>query len=191
MQSWNPAALLQPGRRQPNSSSFGTPTSNPASPVPSALRDRADSESSASNTVFQFATTGDSASASDIPSGPSTPGSITPISGAGSWIERVNNVQARSAIPQAKRRKVDEFGEDGKTTTMPTRHGGGGLGDYVRDQQQSSNGAIATQAMMVDLTAGKLLKIPHASAFLTVYRKVPMTKFRRLVIPRTKKSATA
>ncbi|OAA81499.1 SNF2-related protein [Akanthomyces lecanii RCEF 1005] len=152
MHSWNPAALLQPGRRQPNHSRLGTPSSNPASPMPSALRDRADSESSASNTVFQFATAGDSAS--DIPSGPSTPGSTTPVSGVGSWLERVNNVQARSAIPQAKRRKVDEFGDDGKSTTMPTRHGGGGLGDYVRDQQQQSNGAIATQAMMVDLTAG-------------------------------------
>lgn len=126
--------------------------------MPSALRDRADSESSASNTVFQFATAGDGAS--DIPSGPSTPGSITPVSGVGSWVERVNNVQARSTIPQAKRRKVDEFDDDGKSTTMPTRHGGGGLGDYVRDQQQQSNGAIATQAMMVDLTAGKLLSQP-------------------------------
>ncbi|PMB70570.1 putative SWI/SNF-related matrix-associated actin-dependent regulator of chromatin subfamily A member 3-like 1 [Beauveria bassiana] len=153
MQSWNPAALLQPGRRQPNNSRLGTPSSNPASPVPSALRDRMESESSSSNTVFHFATTADSAS--DIPSGPSTPGSMTPISGAGSWIERVNNVQARSAVPQAKRRKFDEVDDDGKTATVPTRHGGsGGLGDYVRDQQKQSNGAIATQAMMVDLTAG-------------------------------------
>ncbi|KAJ3479596.1 hypothetical protein NLG97_g8282 [Lecanicillium saksenae] len=152
MQSWNPAALLQPGRRQPNSR-LGTPSSNPASPLPSALRDRADSDASAHNTIFQFSTTtGDSAS--DIPSGPSTPGSITPVSGVGSWIEHVNNVQARSAIPQAKRRKVDEFGNDRQTTNMPTRNGGGGLGDYVRDQQQQSNGALATQAMMVDLTAG-------------------------------------
>ncbi|TQV98759.1 hypothetical protein V2A60_007539 [Cordyceps javanica] len=149
MQSWNPAALLQPGRRQPDNSRLGTPSSNPASPVPAALRDRADSESSA---VFHFSTPADSAS--DIPSGPSTPGSITPLSGAGSWIERVNNVQARSVIPQAKRRKVDELGHDEKITNMPTRNGGGGLGDYVRDQQQQSNGAAATQAMMVDLTAG-------------------------------------
>lgn len=154
MQSWNPAALLQPGRRQPINSRLGTPSSssNPASPVPAALRDRADSESSASNTVFHFATPADSAS--DIPSGPSTPGSITPISGAGSWIERANNVQARSAIPQAKRRKVEDFGNDGNQANMPTRNGGGGLGDYVRDQQQQSNGALATKAMMVDLTSG-------------------------------------
>ena len=153
-QSWNPAALLQPGRRQPNNSRLGTPSSNPASPHPFMQRERADSESSNGNAIFQFATTTDSAS--DIPSGPSTPGSVTPVSsGLGSWIERVNNVQARSAIPHPKRRKVDELGQDGNTTSIPTRNGGGGLGDYVRDQQQQADGTVGTQAMMVDLTAGK------------------------------------
>lgn len=156
MQSWNPAALLQPGRRQTSTSRLGTPSSNPASPLPSVLRDRADSDSSTSGQIFQFANAADSAS--DIPSGASTPGSMTPVSGVGSWIERVNNVQARPALPNPKRRKVDEYGDDGKTTTtMPTRNGGGGLGDYVRDQERQANGAIATQAMMVDLTSGKLL----------------------------------
>lgn len=191
MQSWTPAALLQPGRRQPHGSRLGTPSSTPSSPLPFALRDRADSDSSTSNTIFQFTSTNDSAS--DIPSGPSTPGSVTPVSGAGAWIERVNNVQARSTMPQPKRRKVDEFGNDEKITNMPTRNGGGGLGDYVQDQQRQSEGVIATPAMMVDLTSGMsndcyFVPLP---VLLKLHLQVPMTRFKKSEIRRMKKYATA
>lgn len=172
MQPWNPAALLQPGRRAQSNTGRGTESPIQISSRPSTPVGRTDLE--ANNAVtFQFATSNDSASDAP-PSGASTPASSnTPMgngfagNGVGNWIERMNNVQQRSAVPQAKRRRVDDVNGDQNGASVPVRHGGsGGLGEYVRDKQKEANGALATQAMMVDLTAGVYYPLEAAVALL-------------------------
>lgn len=150
MPAWNPAALLQPGRKSQSSTDVRSATSSHLSSPMSRER----SNSDASNfMVFQFSNGYDSSDA--YHSGPSTPGSTTPITGngVGNWVERINNVQTRSVAPQPKRRRVEDDLEQGKAQNIPVRSGSGVLAGYVRDQQKDANGAIATQAAMVDLTS--------------------------------------
>lgn len=73
----------------------------------------------------------------------------------GGWIERMNNVQHRSTIPQAKRRKVeDRDGSQDGSNGAPRGGNGGILGEYVKDRRMEANGSSASQAMTVDLTDG-------------------------------------
>lgn len=152
MPAWNPAALLQPGRKSQSTTDVRSATSSHmSSPI---SRERSNSEAS-NSMVFQFASAYDSASDA-LHSGASTPGNLTPVTshGIGSWVERVNNVQSRSLAPQAKRRKVEDGSELNQGNNMPVRSGSGLLGGYVKDQRKDADGAAATQAAMVDLTNG-------------------------------------
>lgn len=150
--AWNPAALLQPTS---NRNSNGARPS-PGMQTPPISHDRPDSDSNGS-VVFQFATTNDSASDA-VPSGASTPasGHMQPVNGVGSFLERMNNVQNRASIPQAKRRKVDEDmqGLSASADQQSTRAGGSMLGGYIKEQQSRGTSTPASDTMMVDLTNG-------------------------------------
>ncbi|KAH7149984.1 SNF2 family DNA-dependent ATPase [Dactylonectria estremocensis] len=153
--SWNPAALLQPSRRTPNTPDPTNPASQQFSSSHNSPRLH-HNPSANDSVVFQFS------NPNDIPSaGPSSRAS-TPSSayggGAnsmGGWIERMNNVQHRSTIPQAKRRKVeDRDGSQDGSNGAPRGGNGGILGEYVKDRRMEANGSSASQAMTVDLTDG-------------------------------------
>lgn len=107
--------------------------------------------------VFHFSNADDS-SADDPPSEPGTPGPGAPRpNGVGGWIERMNNVQSRSTVPQAKRRKTED-GQDfaAMANDIPVRGGSGVLGDYVKDKRKEADGSGLQQTFTVDLTGGKL-----------------------------------
>ncbi|KAH8681388.1 SNF2 family DNA-dependent ATPase [Xylariales sp. PMI_506] len=72
----------------------------------------------------------------------------TPVSGFGSMIERMSNLQDRASVPQPKRRRLE--GEEGNS---PNRFGGGSngaLGQHVRDTRNEAAGVNATPLSRVD-----------------------------------------
>ena len=127
--------------------------------------------------VFQFSSPGapDSTAPSSNASTPgsgsndgtSIAGSVGPGMGMGSWVERLNHVHERSAVPLPKRRKTQdgefEFTKDG--TMHPIRAGSGVLGEYIKEKRKEANGT--SRAMAVDLTGMYLVMIP-LSYFQTV-----------------------
>lgn len=188
--SWNPAALLQPTRQPLNTSTpngFLNQTSHPQnSPRQPIRRDTGDS------VIFQFASTGID---SDVE--PSTDSSTSGghdaqnASHVGQWIERINNVQNRSLVPQSKRRKLDEE-QNAQGGQAVQARGSGILGDYVQEKRNEANGSTLPQAPTVDLTDGKG-EHPH---FLCVVcrsssSQETMTNQSLCMTHGTKKSATA
>lgn len=150
--SWNPAVLLQPNRRNTTPDSQ-TPTLRHFS---SSQISRPHSHSNPSDpVVFQFSSPNESASAGPS-SRASTPSSVhaNGANGVGAWIERMNNVQHRSNVPQPKRRKTEdwELSQDGGPALV--RGGSGMLGEYVQEKRREADGSTASQAMTVDLTDG-------------------------------------
>ncbi|KAM4056828.1 DEAD/DEAH box helicase [Hirsutella rhossiliensis] len=156
MPAWDPAALLQPGRRANSAVDLRRAgSSRPPAGLRQVPNHRSHSRAS-SPMVFQFANVDDS-SADDPPSGPATPGASAPqrANGVGGWIERMNNVQSRSTAPQAKRRKTED-GQDfaAKSSNIPVRGGSGVLGDYIKDKRNEADGPGLQQTLTVDLTGG-------------------------------------
>ncbi|ODA76340.1 hypothetical protein RJ55_08186 [Drechmeria coniospora] len=152
--AWDPAALLQPGRRATSAVDLrATGSNHPLLAQHHPSRDR--SGGAANPLVFQFATADDS-SASGAPSGTSTPCSsdLSASNGVGTWVERMNHVQNRSSVPQAKRRKTED-GQDfaARANNIPVRGGGGGgtgiAASYLNDKRE----AAAQSSSTVDLTA--------------------------------------
>ncbi|PHH83049.1 hypothetical protein CDD83_3071 [Cordyceps sp. RAO-2017] len=151
MPSWDPAALLQPGRKANSAVDLRSAGSlQPLTRQRLAPNHRSDSGVD-SSMVFHFASADD---ASSEPS-PSSTGDLPRANGFGGWIERMNNVQSRSAVPQAKRRKTED-GQDfaARSHTIPVRGGSGLLGGYLKDKRTESGGQNAPQALTVDLTDG-------------------------------------
>lgn len=78
----------------------------------------------------------------------------------GNMIERINDIQDRSSVPHAKRRKVDTPEADAEAEAERKAKGygagsGGALGAYVkekREEGQRNNSARSSQT--VDLTEG-------------------------------------
>ncbi|POR34601.1 Putative SWI/SNF-related matrix-associated actin-dependent regulator [Tolypocladium paradoxum] len=156
--SWNAAALLQPSRRANSAVDLRSSGSNQSlAGQYQALRDRSNTAAPESM-VFQFASANE-ASSSGPPSDASTPsnGDVPSANGVGTWIERMNNVQSRSSVPQAKRRKTED-GQDfaARTSNIPVRSGSGVLGEYVKERRNEANGQglPQTQTLTVDLTDG-------------------------------------
>lgn len=109
--------------------------------------------------VFQFSSPNDTPSAGPS-SRSSTPGSsyANGFNGTGNFIERMNNVQHRSVVPQPKRRRTEDSEGVHQFMTPPVQGGGGMLGQYVTDKRKEANSATASPSMMtVDLTSGKNL----------------------------------
>lgn len=66
----------------------------------------------------------------------------------------MNNVQHRSTVPHAKRRKTEDGQDFAARTTIPVRSSSGMLGGYVREKQKEANGYGVSQTATVDLTDG-------------------------------------
>lgn len=139
--SWNPAALLQPGRSS-------------AKPAPSALNgsrpaSRAGSVASSNDAVvFSFADSNGNGDVAQLEGSHADSGSSSEGHGVGSFVERVNNVQRRTLDHLPKRRKLDG---QSPMDTGPARGSSGILGSYVTDKQKEANGSTTT----VDLTDGE------------------------------------
>ena len=71
----------------------------------------------------------------------------------GHFIERMNNVQNRSMVPHAKRRKTEDGQDYATKVSIPVRSSSGMLGGYIREKRQE-NGLNGFQAPTVDLTDG-------------------------------------
>ena len=69
----------------------------------------------------------------------------------------MNNVQSRSSVPQAKRRKTED-GQDFavRTNNILVRSSSGVLGQYVTERRKEAHGQGLPQALTVDLTDGKM-----------------------------------
>ncbi|KAI8689888.1 hypothetical protein LRP88_13812 [Fusarium phalaenopsidis] len=152
--SWNPAALLQPNRKTPSSPDLTNPAQRQFSPSQNLQRNLQRPQAN-NPVVFQFSSPNDTPSAGPS-SRSSTPGSsyTNGTNGAGAFIERMNNIQHRSVVPQAKRRRVEdrEGSHDGQAPTV--RGGSGILGGYIQEKRKEANSSTASPAMTVDLTSG-------------------------------------
>ncbi|KAJ4011687.1 hypothetical protein NW752_008695 [Fusarium irregulare] len=160
-QPWNPAALLQPNHRAASSPNLANTTHGHFSP--STLqhnqsfqqRPHMNMNSNNNSMVFQFSSPNDTPSAGPS-SRSSTPGSsyANGFNGTGNFIERMNNVQHRSVVPQPKRRRTEDS-EGVHQFMTPVQGGGGMLGQYVTDKRKEANSSTASPSMMtVDLTSG-------------------------------------
>ncbi|KAH7328184.1 SNF2 family DNA-dependent ATPase [Stachybotrys elegans] len=147
--SWNPAALLHPSRQSVNTADARSSTIEQTHPLRTAPRDASDGNSHGA-LVFQFASA-DTAPSTANSSQMSSPNVVDTHmeNGVGNWIERVNNVQHRSAVPQPKRRKVDEH-----DSLQIRRNGSGVLGEYVKEKGNEPASAKGSPAVTVDLTDG-------------------------------------
>lgn len=154
--AWNPAALLQPNRKAPAPAQFANARLVP-SPTPRQAPQKTAQPSSSSSMVFQFSSPNGTPSAgpssdASTPVSSDTQSAVVPVN----WVDKIHNVQSRSEVPEAKRRRVDS--DDGQNgTDIPVRGSSGILGQYVKDKRQES-GASAPQSMpqsmTVDLTSG-------------------------------------
>ncbi|KAF4126754.1 Superfamily II DNA or RNA helicase, SNF2 family [Geosmithia morbida] len=155
--SWNPAALLQPNHHQsPAAISIpSSPSSTTQAPPPTAQ-----CQQQSQPMVFQFLDGNEASSSTGPPSGASTPAvssDATPSGGVrpGNWVEKVHNVQARSEVPEPKRRRV--YIDDGHHhKKIPVRANSGSvLGQYVLETHRETSGSMSLPASpTVDLTSG-------------------------------------
>lgn len=161
--AWSPAALLNP--KAAITSQKSAPSPSP-SPVPS--RAPSIGPNSKTNTTAQcayhFMSPNDTPAFRAHPPPPSvtpdaagTPRSSTP-SGMSTMIERMNNVQDRSSVPVAKRRRIEEDLDDqGSQSGFNSNGSSGMLSEYVKQKQQEGQKApsAASQSQTtVDLTGG-------------------------------------
>lgn len=169
---WNPSSLLQPNRvaslHQPtrrNTTDAGFYTTGEAPGRPSSAPEEQEPDSANGEVDglgalrFQFTSPHGSTSAGPS-SQASTPGAgYQALNGAGSWVERSNQVQPRLEVREPKRRKTEDA-QDYSNNRMPVRSGSGMLGGYLREQRElngmNSSRATTPSSTTVDLTDGKL-----------------------------------
>ncbi|KAI6785117.1 Helicase-like transcription factor [Emericellopsis cladophorae] len=151
--SWNPAALLQPNRNLAASSQQGTPSDLSTVQAGSAwLTQQANANGPQ---LFKFENPNETTSGASTPSYSSESASAHPttFAGPGNWIEKVHNVQDRSEVSEAKRRKVDSEDSPGRSKiAMRNASGSGALGQALKDANADSNAAALPQTATVDLT---------------------------------------
>ncbi|KAF5002542.1 hypothetical protein FDECE_10606 [Fusarium decemcellulare] len=164
--SWNPAALLQPNRRTSSSTDLASSAHRQFSPSHNIQRSSQPPPMN-NSVVFQFSSPNDTPSAGPS-SRSSTPGSnyANGPNGVGGFIERMNNVQHRSFVPQAKRRRVEDMEGPHDGATAPVHGGAGILGEYVKEKRKEANSSTASPAMTVDLTSGILASLTDAGWLL-------------------------
>lgn len=194
--AWDPAALLNPkGYNSRSTAPRHDPLPAPHSSS-NGFANEVNNSAKPSQVMFQFTPTGDSAAfaspssspAYHVPAGPNLASN-----GMGHMIENMNNVQDRSTVPMAKRRKVDDSPEFAKNKF----NGGssGMLADHIKQKQKEAQpvNRISGQTLAtLDLTGGKLTSFspftlsPHTADI--VQMKMVSS---RLAIPRMRKSAMA
>lgn len=163
----NPALLLNPkgyGASQPASregTRHSTPITESSAPV-----------------EFQFSTPNDSHAAEQVvrPNGtsPLPNGLHMPqTNGFGGMIERMNNTEHRTFVPQPKRRKTQNENDENMSMTHGFSGGSGGmLGGHIRERREAAaNQPTPKTVEMVDLTnAGEFLSRQRSSSKLTYHR---------------------
>ncbi|ETS83325.1 hypothetical protein PFICI_05201 [Pestalotiopsis fici W106-1] len=165
----NPALLLNP-------KGYAAPTKPPTTAQSEETNGNANS-SDMRFLDFQFSSPNDgTGSSASTPSSffPQDPDSAihshahTPVNGFGNMFERMNNVQARTSMPQIKRRKVDTDGDDPTSSGFGGGGGGGSgmLGQYVKDKREEAAKNPALQRVdTVDLSLdddGDILEVIDA-----------------------------
>lgn len=159
LQSWDAATLLNP--KAAVSAQQAGPSSLPSRPPSNGPQF---TNNHAPQVSFQFSTTDATdnvhshpARSAVTPNGTETPRHSTP-NGMSSMIERMNNVQDRSSVPMAKRRRIAGDSEDqGSRNGFHGNGGSGMLSGYVKQKQQEGQAAhsITPQSQStVDLTGG-------------------------------------
>ncbi|KAH7375855.1 SNF2 family domain-containing protein [Plectosphaerella cucumerina] len=157
-QPWNPQALLNPRKNS------APPTNSPRRDFPPPKANSA--VPSTTDLVFQFSSPSDPNTATATPSTRFPSAASTPVTddhpspnhlvpGVGRTIERMSDVQDRSAAQQHKRRKIDTPEADAKA--FQGRGGSGMLGAYVQEKQkdgQNGQNGIKSGGQTVDLTSG-------------------------------------
>lgn len=157
LQSWDAAALLNPKASAQQAGPSSLP-SRPPSNGPHFTNNHAPQVS------FQFSTPNATENFHSHPSRPSmtpdgaaTPRSSTP-NGMSSMIERMNNVQDRSTVPVAKRRRIGDDSQDHVSRNGFHGNGSSGmLSGYVKQKQQQGQAVPSTTSRpqsTVDLTGG-------------------------------------
>lgn len=138
---WDPKALLSPK---------AAPTSADSSPRPNPAA-KATTGHSITSQAFQFASPNASNMSIDLTDSDDTRDER--LNGMGAMIERANNVESRSNLPQTKRRKVEAADTSGQWT--PSHGSGGMLGSYVKEQDLGGSSAfnpVQSPQTTVDLT---------------------------------------
>lgn len=161
-QAWSPAALLQPNRSNgppvvtiPSSPSSASQQASPVAAVPQRPQPQP--------VVFQFTDGSEASPSANTSSDASTPAAVSDAASnggvrPGNWVERVHNVQARSEVPEPKRRRVDIDGGAQNAKSIPVRASSSGiLGQYARDNRPSTASTMSSipNSPTVDLTSGK------------------------------------
>lgn len=173
--AWSPAALLNPK---------AAISSQHLAPVPSPVSSRAPSNGTnstnniATQFAFHFSSPNDTPTFRAQPPQPSmTPDARTPRSstpnGMSTMIERMNNVQDRSSVPMAKRRRIEEDLDDQTGQNGFNSNGSSGmLSEYVKQKRQDGQeapSATSQSQTTVDLTGGTWR--PHSSG-VSYHRRV-------------------
>lgn len=154
--SRSPAALLNPK---------AAIASQNLAPTRSPLNGTNSTDDIATHIAFHFSSPNDTSTLSAQPPRPSitsdagTPRSSTP-NGMSTMIERMNNVQDRSSVPLAKRRRIEEGLDDQMGHNGFSSNGSSGmLSEYVKRKQQEgqeAHSATPQPQTTVDLTGGTL-----------------------------------
>ncbi|KAF7534943.1 hypothetical protein G7054_g5773 [Neopestalotiopsis clavispora] len=164
----NAALLLNP-------KGYGAPTR----PPPTAQNEDLNGNGNLSDAGlldFQFSSPNDgTGSSASTPSSffPQDPDSAihshthTPVNGFGSMFERMNNVQARTSMPQPKRRKVETDGDEPSSSGFGGGGGGSGMmGQYIQAKREEDAKNPALQRVdTVDLSLdddGDILEVIDA-----------------------------
>lgn len=184
--SWNVAALLNPKGFNADSKQ------RPASPAQLPANGVKVHTNGQPQLQFQFSSTSDTSSGHSHPS-PSwtalepTDSVSTPTqNGMTSMIERMNNLQDRSFVPVAKRRKIQEEAGDQTRKHGFSSGGSGMLSDHVNQKQrekQSAPTALQSQSTL-DLTGGTCSSSSpnfksRTEAMLTLIDQAMMTTLSR------------
>lgn len=166
--SWDATALLNPQGLQADAKQHSL---SPSQLAPNGVKPETSNQV---NLQFQFSNATDTSSGYSQPSSSSAalestnPTSIPTHNGMGSMIERINNVQDRSFVPGAKRRRIEE--ESGNQKGQNGFHGSSSaiLSDYVNEKKREvqSMPAASQSQPTLDLTGGIwlsfLLSIRHS-----------------------------
>ena len=147
----NPAMLLDPKSFRAETAAYREPANIPiqtvAAPAPMEFQFATPSDGyvTAGNPPSRQAQAQVQAQAQPPTNGTQTP----PTNGFGTMIERANNVEQRTIIPQPKRRKTQN--EDINPAPTFASGSGGMLGGHIKERREAAaNGA--SQQTVVDLT---------------------------------------
>ncbi|KAH7030928.1 SNF2 family domain-containing protein [Microdochium trichocladiopsis] len=180
---YNPALLLNPKGFSPAAAAQKAQSRTSTTPTPSLDSPSFEFQFSTPSDVFEIA---DSPVTSHHGSGADTPQG----NGFGDMIERMNNVQKRTAAPQSKRRKLETEGDSPSANGF--RGGGSGvIGQYVKEKRdQAAQQSSARGVETVDLTDGngeiEVIEIKESKDEEICYGMIQGARLNCHTVPRPK-----